>query len=68
MKGDSVRAKLEFLRDMARELAVMSEVDGLELLAYLFRMAEAEAGRLGLSPLIASAGENKKPARTAAAS
>jgi hypothetical protein len=40
-----MRSKLEYLRDMARELAALSEADGLVLLAYLFRMAEAEAGK-----------------------
>jgi len=44
-----MRAKLQFLHDMARELAVLSEADGLEVLAYVFRMAEVEAGRMKLS-------------------
>jgi len=53
-----MRAELEFLREMARELAVICERDGLDLLAYLFRMAEAEAGRLRVLRCAASATES----------
>lgn len=56
-----MRAKLEYLRDMARELAVLSEADGLEALAYLFRMAETEAGRVSLSPSGACASKDRAP-------
>lgn len=34
--------KLDFIRALARELAQLSEADGLFALGYLFRMAEAE--------------------------
>jgi len=54
-----MRAKLEFLRDMASELAILSEADGLTVLAYLFRMAEAEAGRLRLQPFVGCASQQK---------
>ena len=54
-----MRAKLEYLRNMARELALLAESDGLVVLGYLFRMAEAEAGG---SKLTARRGK-KEPAR-----
>jgi hypothetical protein len=57
--GEKMRAKLEFLRDMAGELAVMSAADDLAVLVYLFRMAEAEAGRLRLQPFVGCAGQQK---------
>ena len=51
-----MRAKLKFLRDMAGELAVMYD---WAVLAYLFRMAEAEAGRLRLQPFVGCASQQK---------
>ena len=54
-----MRAKVEFLRDMACELAVLSEADNLAVLSYLFRMAEAEAGRLRLQPFAGCSGQQK---------
>lgn len=38
---------LEYIRDMASELAKLSKAGHLDVLAYLFRMAEAEAEQLG---------------------
>ncbi len=40
-----MRAEIEYLRAMASELAAMCEKRGWRLLAFLFRMAEAEAGQ-----------------------
>lgn len=49
--GDSMRANLEYLHDMAEQLATLAEADGLTFLAYLFRVAKAEAElRLGRLP------------------
>ena len=44
---------------MAGELAVMSAADDWAVLAYLFRMAEAEAGRLRLQPFVGCASQQK---------
>lgn len=38
--------KAKYLHDMALELAAMAESEGLDTLAYLFRMAEIEAKEL----------------------
>jgi hypothetical protein len=39
--------KVEYIRDIVREIAVMAETETrLELLAYLLRMAQAEAANM----------------------